>query len=454
MTKSAAVPPDDRLSFTDQALFFWYRATGENLVMQIMWLYEHPIDIDALRQFHRNIGHGLLGRKIERSPLPFGRHRWVAARGPQLDIDIAEAPRPRSEVTDWADERTQLPIDPEWGPIWHLGVQPLTDGSTAVTLVVSHNIADGVGALLTIADAIKGNIRDFDYSPPNSRTRRRAVAADLGETARGVPESGRALAAGAKLAFRRRREIMGGKGLHSAQIFGEDADRNVPLPAVVVYVDIDSWDTRANALGGNSYSLLAGVAARLAEHVGRRAADGTVTLCFPMSERTPDDTRANVVTIATITVDPTHVSADLSKVRDAIREGRRKARDEPDEAMEVLPLIPFAPKRAAKQGADMNFGFTADLPVACSFLGDIDPAVSGVAGSDAEFVMLRGVDRFVTRRTLEERSGLLTMVAGRVGGRMSISVIAYQVGAENSKSRLRGLARGVLEDFSLIGVVE
>jgi hypothetical protein len=86
---------------------------------------------DALKRFHHNLGYGLLGRRIERSPLPFARHRWVAYQGP--DIDIAESARPRDELSDWAGERAQLPVDPEWAPCWRLRVLPLTDGSTAVS---------------------------------------------------------------------------------------------------------------------------------------------------------------------------------------------------------------------------------------------------------------------------------------------------------------------------------
>src|SRR3712207_5529342 len=110
----AAVRPDNRLSFIDQLLFLGQRATGQELAMQAVWVYGRPVDTDGIRRFHENFGYGLFGRRIERSPLPFGRHRWVSALGPAADLDIAE-PRPRSELTDWADERTQLPLDPEYG---------------------------------------------------------------------------------------------------------------------------------------------------------------------------------------------------------------------------------------------------------------------------------------------------------------------------------------------------
>ncbi len=98
---------DNRLAFFDQATFLSLRATGRAQLTQIGWVYEHPLDFDALRRFHRNLGYRLAGRRIERSPLPFGRHRWVAVMGPQSDLDIAERARPRAELADWADERAQ-----------------------------------------------------------------------------------------------------------------------------------------------------------------------------------------------------------------------------------------------------------------------------------------------------------------------------------------------------------
>ena len=78
-------------------MFLSLRAAGEEPVAQLVSVYEHAVDLDGLRRFHRNFDQGLIGRRIERSPLPFGRHRWVSDRGPS-DIDIAECARPRAEL--------------------------------------------------------------------------------------------------------------------------------------------------------------------------------------------------------------------------------------------------------------------------------------------------------------------------------------------------------------------
>jgi hypothetical protein len=221
---------------------------------------------------------------------------------------------------------------------------------------------------------------------------------------------------------------------------------------MTVYLDLGEWDRRANQLGGNSYSLVAGFAAKLGISIGR-GTGGTATLLIPVSDRTPDDTRANAASIATVTLDPAQVTTDLTGARLRIKQGLAELRRNPDEMLQLLPLTPFIPKRAVKRGSDVVFGFD-DFPVSCSNLGDVDPVVARVDGSDAEYVMLRGVDRHVTRDYLERRGGLLTVLAGRVGATISITVVAYQPGAENSKAWLRAMVADVLAEFDLRGVIE
>jgi hypothetical protein len=449
-----AAPADDRVSFTDQLLFLGQRATGQELAMQVVWVYDRAIDLDGVRRFHQNFGFGLFGRRIERSPLPFGRHRWVSSTGPATALDVAVNARPRTALSDWLDERVQLPIDPEWGPGWHLGVLPMTDGSTAVSLVMSHCLSDGLGAFQTIVDAVKGNRRDFGYRAPRSRTRLRAVAADLRDTVKGAPEVAATVGRAARQAFARRHEIT--RSGDDRPRAGADLapDRPVVAPAITVYVDLDHWDERAVALNGASHSLVAAFAAKLADRMGRRrAADGAVTLHVPISDRGPDDTRANAASIATVCVDPRHVSSDLAGVRIAIKDALKTLREQPDPMLELLPLTPFIPQWAVKRGSDVVFGF-GDRPVSLSNLGDVDPVVARVDGTDADWVMLRGVDRRVTQRYLEQRGGLLTVLAGRIGGKMSITVVAYQPGGENSKPRLRQLVSDIMADFGLTGVID
>jgi hypothetical protein len=427
--------------------------------VQLVWVYEHPIDFDGLRRFHHNLACGLLGRRIERSPLPFGRHRWVLDRGPS-DIDIAECARPRAELSDWADERSQLPADPESGLGWHLGVLPLTDGSTAVSLVHSHYLVDGLGIVGAMVDAYLGNTRDLGYPPPRSRTRLRAVIQDARQTARDAPEVVRALVAGAKLARKqarqqaRQHDSARSPASRPVALRGGDGDDPVVVPGISIYIDLDDWDARAKALGGTSNTLAAGLAAKLGEHLGRRrAGDGAVTLQVIMSDRTEGDTRAIAMSAARVSVDPTRVTTDLRDARAAIKQALRTLRETPDESSQLASLTLFTPKRMLKRLADGALA-DPDRPVVCSNLGDVGSGVNRPDGTDAEYMNSRPTRQHVTRQWLERIGGQMYLLSFRIPGKMIINVLAYQPGAENTKPALRELAARTLAEFNLTGEID
>jgi hypothetical protein len=423
--------PDNRLAFLDQAFFAGHRAAGQKEVVQVVWIYEHAVDFDGLRRFHHNLGCGLLARRIERSPLPFARHRWVSDRGPS-DIDIAECARPRAEVSDWADERSQLPVDPEWGPGWHFGVLPLTDGSTAISLVLSHYLLDGLGVVIALIEATLGNRRDLGYPPPRSRTRRRALVQDARQIARDVPEVARALVAGAKLARTQARKPDSARSSASPPVAlsGGGGDDPVVLPAITVYIDLDDWDARAEALGGTSSTLAAGLAAKLGEHLGRRrAGDGAVAVQIIMSDRAEGDPRAIAISSARVIVDPTRVTTDLRDARAAIKQALTVLRETPDESSQLASLIPFTPKRTLKRLADG-------------------------ALTDAEYMNSRPTRQHVTRQWLERIGGQMYLLTFRIPGRIVINLVAYQPGLENTKPALRELAARTLAEFNLTGEID
>ena len=455
--------PDNRLAIMDHALFAQHRAIGRQVVVQVVWVYEHAIDFDGVRRFNHSLGNGLLGRHIERSPL-FARHRWVSDRGP-ADIDIAESARPRTELSDWADERSQLPINLERGPGWHIGVLPLTDGSTAVSLVTSHYLIDGFGLALAIAEAVLENSRDLGYPPPRSRTRLRAVVQDVRQTAQDVPQVARALIAATRLARRQRRDIARSPAPPPVALAADDGDDTVAVPVITTHIDVDEWDARAKALGGTSETLLAGLAAKLGERMGRRrAGDGAVTLLLPMSERTESDTRAIAVSYARVSVDPTRVTTDLRDARTAIKQALTTLRETPDEdERQLFWLAPFTPKRALKWLADTALN-DPDWPVFCSNLRDLGPMVFALARTEAEYAtisahlyplhLIRVIVQRVTRQWLEQAGGQLTVQSWRIGDKVGITIEAYQPGADNTKPALRELVARILAEFDLTGEIE
>jgi len=443
------------LSYPDQGLFLALRTTDQESIIQATWIYEHPVSYDGLQRFHENFGYGIAGRLIEPSPLPFGRHRWVSSPGAPLDIEMCPA-RERQELTDWLDERAQLPVDPQWGPGWRIGVLPMTDGSTAVTLTGSHALGDGIAASTRVVQAVLGMRSDLGYPPPRSRTRTQTVLADLRQAARDLPDTARALAALAKLVAGRRKESRPTGSAAPEALPAGELKRNVMLPAVFATLDVADWDATAERLGGNGHSLLAGFAAKVAEKLGRISPeDGAVTLLIPISERESfDDDRANAVSMANTRIDPREVSRDLSAARAAMRDSVQKARAEPDQLAGIMPLIPWVPRRAMRGIADAAFGFSAEVPVFCSNVGDLPAEMLRADGTEAEYMFIRGIDRRVTREALEKRSGLLTVMAGRVGGRVLMSVVAYQPGWNNTRAGLREVVVSALAEFGLNARIE
>jgi hypothetical protein len=447
--------PDNRLAPADDALLAEHHAADMNVVIQVTWLYEHPIDLDALRRFHHNLGQGLLGRRIERPALPIARHRWVVDRG--TDIDIAEHARPRTEFSDWVDERSQLPIDAETGPGWHIGVLPLDDGSTAISLVLSHNLIDGLGLAFVIIEAALGKTRDLGYPPPLSRTRLRALGQDARVTARDVPAVGRALVAAAKLARKQARSKPANDRSPAAPpvaLKDVGTDDVVLVPVISIYIDLDDWDARAEALGGASHTLAAAFGAKLGERIGRRrASDGAVTVQIPVSDRAEEDTHAMALSYARVSIDPTPLTTDLRDARAVIKQTLKTLRETPDEAKQLLWLPSFTPKRALKRMV-ARMPADPDYPVFCSYLGDLPSVIGCPDGTVAEVENARGTGQRESRQFLERIGGRMIILSGRINGKIFISVGAYQPGAENTKPALRELAARTLADFDLTGEIE
>ncbi len=370
----------------DQVSFLALRTLGYGTLAQVTWVYNRPVNIEGLRRFHHNLGYGLLGRRIERSPLPFARDRWVVSRGPD-DIDIAATPRPRADVNAWAYERACVPIDPEVGPGWHLGMLPLDDNGTAVSLVASHTVADGLGLVDAITDAVKGRTRNLGYPLPGSRKRGRAVLEDGRQTLASTPELARALGAMVRLARRNRAELSSSIAAAPPRPRAARDDRavvSVVVPTLSAYIDPAHWDARAKSLGGTSNSLLAGFASRLGVRMGRMLPDGTVTLSFPVGQRTADDTRGNAMTFAFITIDPARATTDLGEIRGKLKERLTELVQNAFELLEPIPLASLTPKWLARRLVGAGLG-SAGLPIGCSNLGELDPAANRPDGTDADY---------------------------------------------------------------------
>jgi diacylglycerol O-acyltransferase len=448
------VAVDNTLAYIDQGSFLALRALGRGPLIQFTWIYERAVDLDGLRRFHANLGYGLLGRRIERSALPFGRDRWVAAPGPPA-IEIAAEDRPPADVWTWADERLRLPVDPQHGPAWHLGVQPLTGGGTAVTLIVSHSVGDAKAIIDAIVDAVGGVRRDLGYPPPGSRPRRQAVREDARRALRDVPEMAKAVVSAARVARKESEGLStsvrsGGKP-RTRRVAGA-ASGEVVVPNSAVFVDVEQWDRRANELGGSSNSLFVGLSARLGQILGRVDDDGMVRVSLPVSERTPGDTRANALTATAVTVDPNKVTTDLGEVRGDLRDALTALADTPNELLGPLALVPLTPAFLVRrlEGMVQQVG----NPIGCSNLGVLAPETNRPDGTAADYLTLRMLEPKITTTVLDRMGGMLFMGSGRTDRRVFVTVGSWVVGGTNTRAALRESFAQALADMGLVGTVE
>ncbi|CAM3057646.1 hypothetical protein [Tsukamurella hominis] len=286
----------DLLAFVDQGAASGTRATGRNSLIQVTWIYDDGVDLAGLERFRAALTGGLLGRRIAHSPLPFGRDRWVATTAaPRVAVEAAA--RPREAIDGWLDERAAAPIDPWSGPGWHLGVLPLTDGGSAVTLVVSHVLADGVGTATAVAEAALGATRDLPY-PREAASPLRAARRDAALAARELPAAVRAATAAARLA-RGRLEHTGTAPTGPAPAHPVGADR-----WAVAHLDRPALAARAADSGGTESTLLFRAAARIAAELGWVRPDGHAVLGLSVNRREDGDLRGNAIVDAELLVDP------------------------------------------------------------------------------------------------------------------------------------------------------
>lgn len=440
--------PSTLLDLADQVVYQGERATGATNLLQCVWTYHRAVDMDGLQRFHDHLLRGRLSRHVERSPLPFGRHRWVSpSDAPAIEI---APPRPREQFGDWLREQTRIRLDYEHGPAWHLAVLPFTDGGTGLSLIISHALADGVGLTSALADAASGRDDSIVWPAAKSRRRWRALREDSRQSARDLPSVGRAIKAGTRMARRARRDAV-----VSAPVYTPTSAPNeqIELPAATVFVDIDEWDAVARALGGTPNSLLAGLAAKLAQRVGRvTPGEGLANLAVPINERVDGDTRANAVGNADVTVDPTKVTSDLREVRAAVKQALIRAQGTPDERFALLPVVPFLPKRVIRKLVSVAAGGTT--AVCSSNLGDVATATNRPDGTEADSFSMRSLYPRVTRGMMDRAGGLMGLLSGRVNGQVFVSVLAYDPARPGSVAELQEAIFSTLADFSLTPTVQ
>ena len=429
----------------DQGKYLAHAAGGQHAVMQLLWRYRRPVDIDGLTRFRDNIAHGRLGRLICPALLPFGRHQWVKAPLPPSALPRPDTVVEAASMQAWIDAQVDLPLDPAQGPGWNLSLQPFTDGSTVVSLVVSHCIADGMAAALAVREAVQGERRPSVYPAWSAQRSSNALGPELRRSLQDAPATFRAL--GQLLRTARNTS----KAARPSPVRTTADERTVVFPSAFVRISTAAWDETARNLGANRLTLLAALTAAFAQSIGRARGDD-ITLLFPVNQREGlSDAEGNCVSLATLKVQAGEPHGRLHALQRRLQATLLRTRREPDPLAALLPLVPYVPKRAFLAASNLALGALSDLPVTCSYLGEWPTDVLRVDGSPADRFCFRGVDHKVKLSAIEARHGVASLPACVISGDMILNFVAYQPGVMTEAGQLAALVQQLLASYGLSG---
>ena len=436
---------DDLLCYSDQIHFIMH-ALGRAPLLQLTWVYPHPLDEVAVKQFNEHLAQGLLGRVLQRSPLPWGRHRWVSWPVP-APVTWFRDPIPAERLPEWRSLLLALPVDPEQGPGWRVAVQSLEGGGSALSFLVSHTIADGMAVVQAIADAVVGRRLDPGFPAPSWRWSPAMLARDSVESARALPGVWRALASLAGRAFSGAAEPRPASGPPRDS---RDAPRvKVDVPLVQIVMDGCAFDERASELGVRGNTLLAALTTRIAFRMGRVDADGRVKLVLPVSDRKPGDRRGNAVLSITVMADPGPCQEQPLVLQRQLKAALRSLLTRGDDMSTLLPLVPYVPLWLARHMERLALGDS--LPVFCSILGELPPELNSPLG-EASLLQASPLGRNRAAE-LEQRRGNLFVACYRTGGRVLATVQGYAPDRFATGAAFATVVRAALADLGLLGSV-
>lgn len=431
------------LSFADQGMVLAHSVGSQQVVIQVLWRYHRPVNLDMLMRFRDHLAHGVLARLVEPATLPFGRYRWCTFSPKFSPLEMDSSPISTDAMQAWIDQQVTLPLDPVSGPAWSLSAQLLDDQSTVVSLVVSHCIADGVTIVRAVTAAVQGERRALSFPLRATYHSTRAITAELLRAARDFPATLSALISLSKkfsAAQPARRQLKTSTSVD---------DRNVSFPSCFIRVPLADWDAKEKSFGVNRLTLLTAVTAEFAKLLGRTS-NGNIHLLIPVNRRKRlSDTDANSVSIATLNVTVDTQRERLSELRRHLKSTLLKARREPDLLTSLLPLIPFVPKRAFSAATHLAMDALATLPVTCSYLGELPGDVLKIDGEVADLIACRGVDRQARVCDMEARQGVATLLAGAIPGFLLLNFVAYQPGVVTQSQHLRALTEKLLTNYGI-----
>lgn len=446
-----------RLALLDQLAFELFRATGRRQLMQCIWIYDRDVNLPAISQTYKRLADLAFNRLIEPSPLPLGRPRWVKPDVELAPLCVPDTTLPRSQLISWANRAANEPNDPVHGPAWGMAIQRFDDGSTAVSLVASHLVIDGMGSVKAIAAATNGaNVPNF-YSKKRARSWLEGCASDAWQILADTP---RTMVALANIAIATRKGAAPikksvNKPTNNATVLKPDC---VQLPTAAVTISAPAWEACAKRLKGQDNTLLLAVVARLAYHMGRcHYSDGTVSLLIPIDTRQGlTDERALAIEFQTIRIEPKGLERGLGSLNAPFKELLRAAKKKQEAPLaSLLPAITWLPSRFSATLVNNLFAYGDKLPVSCSNLGRLPLEFGRIDGTPCNCILTRAVDVNVSRSDLERSHGHMVVVASRYDETISLCVEALQLSPKQTTTDdLRMMIERTLIEFGLDAAIE
>ncbi|WP_280443980.1 hypothetical protein [Nocardia brasiliensis] len=286
-----------------------FERTGIQMPIQVLWIVPHTIDPTQLAALADRIATGALGVRWTPARVPLARPVWTSSRlQPEISIGAEIA---AGDQCRWADhEIATAQLDLRAGRGWRLAMAPVADGSSVVSLVVSHSITDGQGVIVAVDAATRGE-------PTPATTSRPGVLDDLCDAVSAGAREYLAIATATATQFgtlHRPAAVLGNalRVLTHGTVVPER-----PIPANIIFTlptgDLtDLADTHAGTSTGLSVAIVANVVRALTA-----TRHGTTTVAVPVSHRIDGDpSAANLITTGVVDLgEHTGRYTDLADIR-------------------------------------------------------------------------------------------------------------------------------------------
>ncbi|QIS03320.1 hypothetical protein F5X71_14225 [Nocardia brasiliensis] len=361
------------------------QAPADTVSIHAIWLFDTALSDATLDRFHQQLRRGVLGRVAARPYLGAAGDRWVRARR-FAPVERYAGALPREHVTDWIAERARGELDTYGGPAWRLSVTDLDGGGSAVSLLVSHTLTDGLALIRALEDAAAPAPGEWSFESDRAG-RLRLFCSDLLAAVRRLVALLPALPTVARFISESRQQPHHGSAAPPPMPQPATPTTDFTLPFVLAVVPADQWRKQAEARGGNDASLAVAVMAELATRVGRTDAQGRAKIAMPVSVREPgQDTRGNALGAIDLLVDRTGGNDDLAEIRAEVKRKlqRREADGRAYAALLELALV-LPPSVFRKLARDLT---KDQVTTGCSYVTCQGPTVRMVAGVAATMFSL------------------------------------------------------------------